>query len=625
MAQLKDLIVNGASRFIGDIFGNNATLNGDLMPTSNNTQSLGDSTHQWKLYGTITGSLDKDWKIKINNTQSTYDGSTAVDAGDIYAPTAGGAAGKVLIGAGTTTAPAWYSGLTLTGVGTTDSPYAAAFDGSVTLTGTDATTAKLTFSRAGTINYIVLPADDKTTLGFVFNSTLSTSNSTLVIDKTAAFPGTDKGFDLGNINYNNNSTKKRWNNVYADSYHSQVAAASTSGISGFLLEDISGNMYGNLYLVTAGTTSKDGLSGLTLGNKIASGTAANARGSIYLYGTSTTYTALQSALTGSTNSTMYLPNHAGTGYLTHVAGTTAVGSTSQPVYVAANGRIEAITGAIGNDTTGNAATATAADITTTANAVAYYSNTTGTFASKPSAQGALYATAENGALTFGTLPVAEGGTGVKSFTANRVVMSGSSTTAALTTRAVVNNTSSKAAATNAYIVTQNTLYNSQALINGAAQQRNVEIYAPTSAGTAGQVLVSSGSGAPTWGNNYELIWENSNHANDFSSQTITLPSGTLSYGDLLLIILGSGVTNGVTFIEASPLIYLYSSAYGNVIYNPTYIEYSGGNTGYYMRTINIDVTNNTIDFTGGTYIKSGSSGITANDHMIPHYIFKIRR
>ena len=53
----------------------------------------------------------------------------------------------------------------------------------------------------------------------------------------------------------------------------------------------------------------------------------------------------------------------------------------------------------------------AADITSTTNAIAYYSSTTGTFASKASANGALYATTANGALSWGTLPIAQGGTG----------------------------------------------------------------------------------------------------------------------------------------------------------------------------------------------------------------------
>lgn len=57
-----------------------------------------------------------------------------------------------------------------------------------------------------------------------------------------------------------------------------------------------------------------------------------------------------------------------------------------------------------------------AALTTTANAIAYFSDTAGTFASKPSGNGALYATSTNGALTFGTLPIAQGGTGATSAT-----------------------------------------------------------------------------------------------------------------------------------------------------------------------------------------------------------------
>lgn len=112
---------------------------------------------------------------------------------------------------------------------------------------------------------------------------------------------------------------------------------------------------------------------------------------------------------------------------------------------------------------GNAATATsatsattaskanAANITTTANAIATYSNTTGTFSTKATASGAAYATAANGALTFGTLPVAQGGTGKTTWTQYGVLY---------------------ASATNAL--------------------------ANTAAGTAGYLLQSNGTSAPSW-------------------------------------------------------------------------------------------------------------------------------
>lgn len=63
---------------------------------------------------------------------------------------------------------------------------------------------------------------------------------------------------------------------------------------------------------------------------------------------------------------------------------------------------------------GNATSATKANLTTTANAVAYYTDIAGTFGSKASANGALYATSANGALNWGTLPIAQGGTGATS-------------------------------------------------------------------------------------------------------------------------------------------------------------------------------------------------------------------
>ena len=65
-------------------------------------------------------------------------------------------------------------------------------------------------------------------------------------------------------------------------------------------------------------------------------------------------------------------------------------------------------------TAGNAGTAgkaDAANITTTNNAVAIYTNTTGGFGTIPTKAGAFYATAANVKAVFGTLPVGYGGTG----------------------------------------------------------------------------------------------------------------------------------------------------------------------------------------------------------------------
>ena len=100
---------------------------------------------------------------------------------------------------------------------------------------------------------------------------------------------------------------------------------------------------------------------------------------------------------------------------------------------------------------GVAAKATAANVTTTANALAVYSDTTGTFSGKASGNGALYATAANGAWSVGTLPAAQGGTGKTTWTQYGVLY---------------------ASATNAL--------------------------ANTAAGTAGYLLQSNGTAAPSW-------------------------------------------------------------------------------------------------------------------------------
>ena len=62
-------------------------------------------------------------------------------------------------------------------------------------------------------------------------------------------------------------------------------------------------------------------------------------------------------------------------------------------------------------------------------------------------------------ITAGTLPVSRGGTGATSFTANSVIMSGSTTTAALTTRAITDNSSNAdVTSSDTNLITGRTLY-----------------------------------------------------------------------------------------------------------------------------------------------------------------------
>lgn len=100
----------------------------------------------------------------------------------------------------------------------------------------------------------------------------------------------------------------------------------------------------------------------------------------------------------------------------------------------------------------------------------------------------------------GTLSVAQGGTGATSFTANSLIISGSTTTSALTTRAITNNGSATAVAAGINIPTMNTLYYALPKFNNSkSYTSNSTFYAPTTGGTSGYILTGNGTtSAPVW-------------------------------------------------------------------------------------------------------------------------------
>ena len=88
-------------------------------------------------------------------------------------------------------------------------------------------------------------------------------------------------------------------------------------------------------------------------------------------------------------------------------------------------------------------------------------------------------------ISDGILPVEFGGTGVSSFTANSIIMSGNSTTSPLITRPITDNTTNIAISNNnTNIPTMNTIYYGLATINGNSQYRGINIYAPTDVSNA---------------------------------------------------------------------------------------------------------------------------------------------
>lgn len=201
------------------------------MPETDNVQSLGDSTHRWKIYGTITGSLDKTFKVKLNNTQYTYDGSADIDLSTIYAPTAGGTAGYVLVGAGATATPAWHAGLTL--AGTAAASYIASFSGTTASTSTTTGAVKIagglgvagqvTAARVG-----INGSDTSYTLyvnGTTYIKHSSASNARPIISGTR----TDKHLSIGNSGfqtYNNNTESLLYLNYYGGAVN--IGSASTA-------------------------------------------------------------------------------------------------------------------------------------------------------------------------------------------------------------------------------------------------------------------------------------------------------------------------------------------------------------------------------------------------------------
>ena len=90
---------------------------------------------------------------------------------------------------------------------------------------------------------------------------------------------------------------KPWKYAYSDTYYVFGEASK---------------QYGFLGAVTTGTTSATGETRLTLGNSTATGTASNSYGRIYMYGTSSGYTALTPGNNTTSNITLTLPSGGGT-------------------------------------------------------------------------------------------------------------------------------------------------------------------------------------------------------------------------------------------------------------------------------------------------------------------------
>ena len=174
--------------------------------------------------------------------------------------------------------------------------------------------------------------------------------------------------------------------------------------------------------------------------------------------------------------------------------------------------------------------------------------------------------------TTGTLTVGRGGTGAASFTANSVIMSGSTTTAALTTRAVTNMTSVGIISYNTNLMTTNTL----AFWNGAYNSNNASNLTYCNRGAFGDMATKSAA-------NY---WDTSTSRT--ANTVLAAPNGSaggasfraLVAADLPTVTVAKGGTGATTAAAARTSLGIGSIATRAIYYSSTTTTTpSGGNNG----------------------------------------------
>lgn len=168
---------------------------------------------------------------------------------------------------------------------------------------------------------------------FRFHGGSSTSYSQLVTGHI--IPGADNTYTLGS------TSSLAWSYVCARNHTLYAGSA----------------WYGDFQINRVGTANSGdgnatrGAQGVTLlrvGNNVAwpaagtAGGANNSTGIVRIYAENTYFTDIMSQA-GSANRTFYLPNYNAVMYAVHAGNNNAVGSATQPVYVAANGRVTACT------------------------------------------------------------------------------------------------------------------------------------------------------------------------------------------------------------------------------------------------------------------------------------------
>lgn len=149
--------------------------------------------------------------------------------------------------------------------------------------------------------------------------------------------------------------------------------------------------------------------------------------------------------------------------------------------------------------------------------------------------------------SIGVLPIAHGGTGVDSFNADQVIVSGTGATMTLTSRAYSDSDHAEALGTSTNFVTERDIYYGLPQINHNHNYNSgTDLYAPLNSGNNGQILISGGS-------NTEPVW----------SIAATLNSNTESEADTAAyttLTLGNNTNVSSTAAHSEGQIKLYSAA-----------------------------------------------------------------
>ena len=111
------------------------------------------------------------------------------------------------------------------------------------------------------------------------------------------------------------------------------------------LVDAAGTSTYGQYYISEGTTTTDGYTYLNLGNSTATGTAGNSYGILRIYNQNSGYSIIKCGTQDASAYQLFLPG--ASGQLVYHTNDTAIGGTSTPVYVTANGEVTACNFSIG--------------------------------------------------------------------------------------------------------------------------------------------------------------------------------------------------------------------------------------------------------------------------------------